>query len=244
MAKYSIEFYSKSLFRKVDIKVTIPSLNLRGSIANSSDYYQKREETFPLIIFLCGFGDNNLAWQTNTSVERLCEEKGYAACYINGENKWYLNQGPLDNHYDFIEKDILDFLYGHFKNLSKEKPLIIAGVSMGGFGALYHYLKNANKYAACVALSPATIAENLDEKKYGTLKELFLNAKNEILNCYISVGENDFIIDASRKLNNFLLDNEIGVSYKFVPNYGHEWNLWQEEIKEVFEYFNRLGLKG
>lgn len=33
MAKYSIEFYSKSLFRKVDIKVTIPSLNLRGSIA-------------------------------------------------------------------------------------------------------------------------------------------------------------------------------------------------------------------
>ena len=36
-----------------------------------------------------------------------------------------------------------------------------------------------NSEPEIVALSPATIAENLDEKKYGTLKELFLNAKNE-----------------------------------------------------------------
>ena len=107
MAKYSIEFNSKSLYRKVNIKVTIPSLGLKGSMTNPSDYYQNNNKTYPLIIFLCGFGDDNNAWQTNTPIDRYLEENEYAAVYINGENKWYLNYGPLDNYYDFIENEEL-----------------------------------------------------------------------------------------------------------------------------------------
>ena len=244
MAKYSIEFNSKSLYRKVNIKVTIPSLGLKGSMTNPSDYYQNNNKTYPLIIFLCGFGDDNNAWQTNTPIDRYLEENEYAAVYINGENKWYLNYGPLDNYYDFIENDVLDFLYGHFKNLSKNKPLIIAGVSMGGYGAIYHYLKNTSKYSACIALSPATRPDHIDESKYGSLKDLFLKEKDNKLNCYISIGEKDFIIDASRQFDKFLNDNEIGVSYRYIPDYAHEWGLWEKEVKSIFDYLNNLGLKG
>ena len=75
MAKYSIEFYSKSLLRKVEIKALIPSLNLHGTLSNKDlNYYQNRDVTYPLVIFLCGFGDNEYAWQSNTAVERLCEQ--------------------------------------------------------------------------------------------------------------------------------------------------------------------------
>ena len=140
MAKYSIEFYSKSLLRKVEIKALIPSLNLHGTLSNKDlNYYQNRNVTYPLVIFLCGFGDNEYAWQSNTAVERLCEQNGVAAVFLNGENKWYVNHGGVDNYYDFIENDVLDYMYGNFKNLSKDKPLIIAGVSMGGYGAMHHY---------------------------------------------------------------------------------------------------------
>ena len=244
MAKYSIEFYSKSLLRKVQIKALIPSLNLKETLSNKdSSYYQNRDVTYPLVIFLCGFGDNEYAWQSNTAVERLCEQNNIAAVVINGENKWYVNHGPMDDWYDFIEKDVLDYMYGNFKNLSVEKPLVIAGVSMGGYGAMHHYLKNIDKYSACVALSPATKPDFLDESKFGYLRDHFLNAKGKKLNIYLSVGEKDFIIDASKDLNQFLVDNELGVSYKFVKDYGHTWDLWEKEIYEVFEYFNKLGFK-
>lgn len=244
MAKYTIEIYSKSLLRKVEFRALIPSLNLQGTLKNQDvNYYQNRNVTYPLVIFLCGFGDNELAFQSNTAVERLCEQNGFAAVFINGQNRWYLNHGTMDNWYDLIENDILDYMYGNFKNLSKDKPLIIAGVSMGGYGALHHYLRNLDKYSACVALSPATKPDFLDESKYGYLRDYFLNAKGNKLNVYLSVGENDFIIDASKDLNKFLIDNEIGVFYKFVPNHAHTWDLWEKEIYEVFDYFNKLGFK-
>ena len=242
MARYQIDFYSKSLLRRVDIRVNIPSNNLHDSISMNDDYYERREEKFPLVVFLCGFGENQVSWQTNTMVDLLLEKNKVAAIFVNGENKWYLNLSPIEKWYDFIENDILDFVYGNFRNVSRDMPLMIVGNSMGGYGALYHYLKNPSKYQACCALSPATKPDSLDEYKFGTLKELFLANKDKKLNCYISVGDKDFIIDASKEFDKFLLDNGIDARYTYVKDYDHSWNLWKEEIYIVFDYFRKLGL--
>ena len=149
--------------------------------------------------------------------------------------------GPIDNYYSLIEEEVTDFLYGNFRCLSKDKPLIIAGVSMGGYGALYHYLKNVDKYAACVALSPAIRPDRLDESEIGTLKELFLDSKGKDLNVYLSVGESDFIIESSKEFNGFLIENDIGVEYKFIPDRDHSWYTWAQEIFDVMKYLeNKL----
>lgn len=244
MARFTFDFYSKSLFRRFDVNLIIPSLNLGESIRNKDkEYYQNRTTKFPLMICLNGFGDNDRAWQNYTHIDELCEKNKVAAVFINGQNKFYLNQGPLDNYYDLIEEDILDFLYGNFSNLSKEAPLIITGISMGGYGALYHYLKNTDKYAYCFALSPATKPDSLDEEKYH-IKNLFLENRHKKLNCYISIGEKDFIIDASTKLNDILVENQIDARYKFIPNFDHSWSLWREEIVEVFDILKAKGLIG
>ena len=246
MARYSIDFYSKALLRKINIRVTIPSLNLQETLKNKDEqfYENRRDEKFPLIVALCGFGEDQVSWQTNTQIESLCEKHRCAAVYINGENKWYLNHGPLLDYYDLVERDVLDFVYGNFANLSREKPLIILGNSMGGYGALYHYLKNVDKYQACVALSPATKPDYLDESKYGTLKDLFLENKGKKMNVYLIFGEKYFIIDASHEFDEFLKENEVGVRYIFRPDYDHSWLMWKDEIFRVFDYLNKEGLIG
>ena len=111
---------------------------------------------------------------------------------------------------------------------------------MGGYGALYHYLKNTDKYAACVALSPAIRPDRLDETEIGTLKDLFLESKGKELNVYLSVGENDFIIENSREFNGFLVENNIGAEYKFIPGCDHSWYTWAQEIFEVFKYLENI----
>ena len=183
MALLNVEFHTKSLARRTKMDVFIPSLNLGGCLKNQDvNYYQNNKETYPLIIFLHGFGDTEKAWQMNTQILKICEDNKIAACFINGENKWYLNLGPIDNYYSLIEEEALDFLYGNFSCLSKDKPLVIAGVSMGGYGALYHYLKNVDKYTCCVSLSPAIRPDRLDESQIGSLKDLFLANKGKELN--------------------------------------------------------------
>ncbi len=242
MAKLTIEIYAKALARRTTFDLVIPSLNLHGCLNNENEhYYENLEKTYPLVIFLHGFGDNANAWQNNTQVIKLCEENKIAACFINGDNKWYLNMGPIDDYYSLIERDILDYLYGNFRCLSRNMPLGIAGVSMGGYGALYHYLNNTNKYQACIALSPATKPDSLDESKYGSLKDLFLVRKNDKLNIYLSVGTKDFIYNASKEFDTFLSENKINVSYKIIEGADHSWNTWNNQTLEVINYLKKIG---
>ena len=245
MAKLTLDFHTKSLARKTRLDLFFPSLNLGGCLRNQDvNYYQNNEQKYPLIICLHGFGDDLTSWQNNSAFLKLCEDNKIAACFVNGENSFYHNLGPINNYYSLIEEEIIDFLYGNFRCLSPDMPLAIAGVSMGGYGALYHYLKNTDKYACGIALSPAIRPDRLDESKFGTLKDLFLENKDKKLNCYISIGENDFIIEASKKLNQFLLDNKIDASYKFIKDRDHSWPLWREEMIYIFDYLKKSGLIG
>lgn len=237
MAHYKINLYSKALGRRTKVDLVIPSLNLHQSLGNKDDnYYCNSTQKYPLMIFLHGFGEDETGWQMNSNIVKVCEEQGIAGCFINGENKWYLDMGVIDNFYDLIERDIPDFLYGNFRCLDKSLPLGICGVSMGGYGSLYHYLRNPKKYQCCISMSPALKPDYLDETKYGTLKDLFIANKEENIKIYLSVGGDDFIIKQSLEFDDFLKSENIDVRYKVIPNMNHSWNTWQLQIPDIVEY--------
>lgn len=242
MAHFSIQLCTKALGRKTRIDLVIPSLNLHGSLNNKDDnYYCNNQVKYPLLICLHGFGEDEKTWQNSCNMIRFCEEHQVAAVFINGENKWYLNMSPIEDFYNLIERDVLDYLYGNFSCLSKDMPLAICGNSMGGYGALYHYFKNPSKYTCAIALSPATKPDFIDESKYGTLRELALEAsKTNKLNVYLSIGENDFIIEPSRELDKFFIDNNVGVSYKYIPGANHSWTTWAKEVEHVCDYLLKI----
>jgi putative tributyrin esterase len=236
MARFNIEFLTKSLMRRVEFNVYIPSLSLQGAIRSEKNYYQNNEKKFPLIILLAGFGDSYRAWQSNTHIEELCDRYQVAACCIGGDNRWYLDLGPMDSWYSFLENDLTDYLYGTFNNLDPKLPLILGGVSMGGYGTLYHSLKENQKYSAAFALSPAVKPDFLDEAKFGSLRELFLENRNNIIPTYLSVGSEDFIIKQSLELDSWLQQNNIGVRYKVVEGFDHSYKLWRLELENVFQF--------
>lgn len=236
MARYNIELLTKSLIRRVEFNLYIPTLNLQGALRSEKDYYQNNVKKFPLLILLHGFSDSYRGWQTNTHIEELCDKYQVAACFIGGDNRWYLDLGPLDNWYSFIESDLTDYLYGTFKNLDPAQPIVIGGASMGGYGALYHSIKENTKYSAAFALSPAVKPDYLDESKFGSLRDLLLENKEKLVPTYLSIGSNDFIIKQSLELDLWLQENNIGFRYKVCEGYDHSYKLWRLEIEHVFEF--------
>lgn len=236
MARFNVEILTKSLLRRVEFNVYIPSLSLQGAMKSEKDYYKNSEKKYPLLIMLTGFSDSYRGWQANTHIEELCDKYQVAACFIGGDNRWYLDLGPLDNWYTFIESDLQDYLYGTFKNLDPSMPLVIGGVSMGGYGALYHSIKENAKYSAAFALSPAVKPDFLDESKFGTLRDLFLENKENLVPTYLSIGGDDFIIKQSLELDLWLQENNIGIRYKVCDGYDHSYKLWRVEIEHVFEF--------
>lgn len=242
MARFSFRFVSKYLLRKVEVNLVIPSLDLHGAIDQKDErYYRDGTKKYPLIILLSGFGDDNEAWLCQTNLLSLCAEYGFAAAMIGGENKWYLDQSPVDGWHCFIEKELPDFLYGNFTMLDQSKLPVIGGVSMGGYGALYNALKSPEKYSAVMALSPATKPDDLvDESMHGSLRQLFIETKGRLPYTYLSVGDEDFIYGVSKQLDDWLTENSIGVNYGFIKGYAHSWDLWRIEwVKFLRELKNK-----
>ncbi len=236
MARYNLRFLSKYLLRRTEVNLVIPSLDLHGAISQKDEcYYQNSTERFPLIIALSGFGDDNEAFIRNTDVVALCDKYRVAVAMISGENKWYLDTSPMDNWHSFISRELPDFLFGNFAKLDTDR-LILAGVSMGGYGALYNGLKNPEQYAAILSLSPAIRPESyIDEQKAGTLKELFTAVKNRLPPIYLAIGDQDFIFAQSTQFDSWLQENIPGVSYRIVEGYGHTWDLWNRELENFLQ---------
>ena len=242
MASFDCEFYAKSLGRRVHLSLEIPSLDLRGTLQNENPaYYQQRRETYPLLLCLHGFGDNKEAWTKNTSLSRLASRHGFAFAAIEGENSWYRDLGPLQNHETFLETDVLDFLYGNFSNLSPSAPLAIMGVSMGGYGALFHYLRHKDKYLGAIALSPA-IHSDIPERPGESLQELFAASPSHN-RIYLSVGKKDFILPQSEEFDAWLTSHT-DVSYRYVPSADHSWATWDQELPRAIFFLQSIGFIG
>lgn len=237
MARFNLRFVSKSLLRKTEVNLIVPSLSLHGALAQPNPhFYREDDERFPLVILLSGFGDDNEAWLMQTDIVNLCDKYRVAVALVGGENKWYLNASATDNWQEFISCELPDFLYGNFRRLNSSKQPVIGGVSMGGYGALHSALCSPNSFSAVMALSPATKPDDIiDESMHGTLKELFVKTKGTLPLTYISIGDRDFIYQASKDLDNWLAENNIGVNYKFVPNYAHSWDLWKVEVDNFLQ---------
>lgn len=236
MAVYTVRFFSKSLLRKTEVHVVIPSLVLHTAMrVQDPEYYQNDTEKYPLFLMLSGFSDDNQAWLMSGDLQGLCDKYRIAAVSVGGEDKWYLDSSPIDNWHTFLEQELPDFLYGQFAKLDRSKKPVICGVSMGGFGALWNGLTSPDRYSAIIALSPSTRPDGLfnDESRFPSLKTLLLQCKENMPYTHLAIGEQDFIIEPTREFDAWLAENQIGTRYHFVPGYPHSWDFWRVYMNDV-----------
>ena len=241
MAHIDINLISNTMGRSVDFTLILPSrpYNLDGYDAKSDKYYQdKKDKLYPLIILLHGYLNDEKAWTRYARAELFAEENKIAICMVSGENKFYFNQEAKttkDNFYDFIEYELKDYLYGTFPISPKREDNYIAGLSMGGFGAIYHGFSNPKAYKAIGAFSPAytsMIKEGIDAQ------EIVRNCKDAPF-CYLACGSNDFLLNDSNDLVNDLKYIKADYYYDYVEGYGHEWRFWDLELEKFIKSLKR-----
>lgn len=236
MARLDINFYSVSLKREVNFLLIYPSLACGDNYKYYKKYYNdNKNRKFPLLILLHGYGGSYLSYEKYSNIDMYAEENNICVCMISGENKSYINHKNNDNFYDFISFELIDYLHSNFNISNKKEDNYIAGLSMGGFGALYVGLKNPSIFSKIGAFSPGILmsrkvkmSEN-DEILY----TLILKCKKtkKLPELYISIGDKDDITGKEVfDFEEFLKENKIKHKFRLIKNYGHEWRLWDKEI--------------
>lgn len=266
MAIIEVNFISKCLMRTVTFNAIIP-VDKFGPQAENAE--QKPLKTLYL---LHGIFGNYTDWVNGTRIQAWAEANDLAVIMPSGENRFYLDDEKSGELYgEFIGKELVEFTRKLFSLSDKREDTFIAGLSMGGYGAIRNGLKYAENFGCVIGLSAAlvhdtwkdadnsapifTFRRNYYEAIFGEYdkvkgsdkdpKALLLKLKEEgrpIPKMYLCCGTEDGLVTANRDFRDFL--NENGVDLTYVEGPGkHDWVFWDTYIKKVLDWLplNRTG---
>lgn len=266
MAIIEVNFISKYLMRVVTFNAIIP-VDKFGPQAENAE--QKPLKTLYL---LHGIFGNYTDWVNGTRIQAWAEANDLAVIMPSGENRFYLDDEKSGELYgEFIGKELVEFTRKLFPLSDKREDTFIAGLSMGGYGAIRNGLKYAENFGCVIGLSAAlvhdtwkdadnsapifTFRRSYYEAIFGEYdkvkgsdkdpKALLLKLKEEgrpVPKMYLCCGTEDGLVTANRDFRDFL--NENGVDLTYVEGPGkHDWVFWDTYIKKVLDWLplNRTG---
>jgi putative tributyrin esterase len=148
------EFDSTSLGQKVRCAVSLPA-----------SYDAKKQQRYPLVIFLHGLNNDERSWEGEGMQARLEELRAagkvgeFIVAMPYGANSFYLNAKDGARYEDAVVKDFLPFVDKNYRTTAKPTERVIEGLSMGGYGALLIAFKHPELFAGVAAHSAALFDE-------------------------------------------------------------------------------------
>lgn len=147
MALNRVYFFSKTLGIQSKLQIEIPESAL-----------EKGRRDIPVIWLLHGGCGIESDWVRYTSAERYAMERGYALIMPCVGISRYCNMFQGGNYYDYIVSELPEVCHRFFPCLStKREKNYIAGLSLGGSGAISIGLHNPEHFAAIGVLSASSI---------------------------------------------------------------------------------------
>ena len=240
MANVKVNFLSYTLHRAVDLTVIIPTMCFSEMMVKEPAPAHPKDAKYPVLYLLHGYGNNHATWNGYTSVELYAEEHNIAVVMLSAENKSYINRGGDDNYYDFISKELPEFIQGMFPVSDKPEDTYIAGLSMGGYGSLVHGLSRSDRFAAIGSFSGAAKGMPGTPEEYDPAKLAEKCAEEKRMKpMYIACGDKDFLYEANTEFKDMLIKLGYDVTWVVGEGYGHEWRFWNREVENFLNWIPR-----
>jgi S-formylglutathione hydrolase FrmB len=125
--------------------------------------YQGSERTYPVVYLLHGYTDDHTGWVQFGEVNRYADkaiQDGLIPPMIivmpNGDTSFYINSfDGREKYEDFFIKEFMPAIEKAYRIKAQKRYRGVAGLSMGGYGALIYSLKYPDLFAAAAPLSAA-----------------------------------------------------------------------------------------
>ena len=212
------------------------------------------ETGFKTLYLLHGYFGDYTDWVYASNLLRYAEKYEMAIIMPDGGNSYYVNHPKGLLYHDYITNDLRHRIEETFNVSKRKEDRYIAGLSMGGYGALYLGLHHPELYSKVAALSPVIELDQMEdhfkkgERVYhfetlfgkqpfkGSHLDLYhLIQKKPIPELYLSCGDSDFLIEENQRFHAFLKKENIPHTYLF--NEGkHDWDYWDQAIQEVLDF--------
>ncbi len=212
----------------------------------------------PIVILLHGIYGSHWGWALSGGAHRTNEQLSGAGEIVPmilampSDGLWGDGTGYVRHTRGDYESWIVEEVPALVREVVPEtdagSPLFLAGLSMGGFGALRLGARHPDRFRAMSGLSSAT---HLDQLKDAVEEDLSLAgiapgdwSLFEALRTSVGVppfrfdcGTEDFLLEANRRLHNELDQAGIVHTYREYPG-GHTWEYWRAHLAETLRFFS------
>ena len=251
MALIQVNYMSRALFRIVPLNVILPADKFD---ADTDRYVQQKDQKYKTLYLLHGLLGNYTDWVSQTRIQKWAEEKNLAVVMPSGDNSFYFrSRTPWNDYEKFIGEELVEMTRRMFPLSERREDTFIAGLSMGGYGALRNGIVFSDTFGYVAGLSSAVhifddvseeanigLFDNLEAASKTDMNpriafEEMLAAKRPVPKFYMACGLLDDLLPANEDFRDFLKANGADVTWD-EDNYGHDWDFWDLQIKKVLEW--------
>lgn len=255
MALIHCDFYSEVLGLSCSMNVVLPE-------ATRAQSGSKKPQKHPTLWLLHGMSDDHTIWLRRTSIERYAVTAGLAVVMPSVGLSWYQDMAAGPKYGTFLKEELPRIAQSMFPLSDKRKDNFVAGLSMGGYGALLLGLSQPERFAAAASLSGALdVASHVNtrdatrqsvyraafgpaKKVRGSEADLFHLAKRVAQSrnrpaLYACCGTKDFLLQQNRDFVAHAGKVGLPLSYEEHEGPGHDWGYWDQQIRRVIEWLPR-----
>lgn len=228
---------------------------------------QGKSGPFAVMYLLHGRGDDHTNWTRFTSLERYVADLPLIVVMPDGARSYYCDcvTNPFLAHESFIVKDLIEFVDATFQTETNRENRVIAGLSMGGYGATKLALKHPHLFGAAVGHSGAyqlyteraqwfsedeqreavSILGDNTSQNHNDVFALAQNLAHEYSKSAhhlpllrFDCGTDDFLIEDNRRWHAHL--QKLSIPHEYQEHSGdHNWEYWDKHIPDTLDFFAR-----
>lgn len=251
MALLRCDFFAETLGLSTSMTVILPE-EASGQIGMAG---QARDEV-PVLYLLHGLTDDDTIWTRRTSIERYVAPLGLAVVMPQVHHSFYSDEVHGLPFWTFLTEELPAVVQRFFRLSSAREDTFVAGLSMGGYGAMKWALRQPARFAAAASLSgalglrhPSSGADpdfaRLMHRVFGDgptegtaddVIHLVRSVDPAVLPfLYVACGTEDFLHPA----NEWFIEEAAAAGVPLTVRLGpgdHEWGYWDQQIQDVLAW--------
>ena len=250
MALIHANFFSQTLGMERAADVILPQKD--NGIGQSG----QKSGKVPVLYLLHGYSDNQTIWQRRTSIERYAVERGLAVVMASTDLGFYCDQQYGYDYWRFFSDELPQIVCELFPMISsKRSGTFVAGLSMGGFGALKLGINCPERFSYAASLSGfvdpvsafehdrgghASLSMGTLEDVEGSINDLPARIDQQLAagltlpRFYVACGTEDFLYPMNKQFKDRCKD-KIDLTWFEEPGI-HEWGFWDRNIQRVLDW--------
>jgi len=252
----TIQFESKLVGKRLPYNVLLP---------RDYDKPEANAKRYPVLYLLHGLFGHYDNWANLTRLIDYSAPYDLIIVMPEGNDNWYIDSAavPSDKYETYIVSELLPDVQQRFRTIDSRDARAIAGLSMGGYGALKFAAKYPEKFSFAASLSGALGAASWTENDLKGLEKIWesLNAvfgpfgnqtrqANDLFRLYreaplaqlpfiyLDCGTEDTFFASNHSFSELLLARKIPHEYRERPGV-HGWKYWDEQIQEVLRLVDK-----